>query len=177
MAGYDSDGVPIFDESHPKFHHYYGSNSCSKFSAGCTFENGKAGLLRFPAPGAPGEPIVDEQTGFAIPVGTVRHEVYDGGARVINVTLEGKHILHPGIVRRWVTQDALSVKIHTYGEGTGAFPRTNEFFSDSLWEGVDDNIFDYMSQYDESAKIGYINGRHIYFSLVTDRCLFVQRSS
>lgn len=146
VIGYDSDGVPIFDESHPRFHSYYGSNSCLKASSGCTYANGKGGLLRFPAPGASGKPIVDEQTGFAIPVGTVRHEVYDGGAEIINVTLEGKHLLHPGIVRRWVTQDALSVTIHTYGEGTGPLPGPNEFFSESLWRSVDNNIFDYMSQ-------------------------------
>lgn len=146
VIGHDADGVPIFDESHPRFHSYYGSNSCLKASGGCTYANGKGGLLRFPAPGASGQPIADEQTGFAIPVGTVRHEVYDGGAQVINVTLEGKHILHPGIVRRWVTQDVLSVTVHTYGEGTGPLPGPNVFFSESLWRSVDNNIFDYMSQ-------------------------------
>jgi RHS repeat-associated protein len=145
VIGYDADGVPIFDESHPKFHHYYGSNSCAKTTSGCTLANAKNGLLRYPAPGASGDPIVDEQTGFARPVGTVRHEVYDGGGQVINVTLEGRHLLHPGIVRRWVTQDALSVTVHTYGEGTGNFARANEFLSESLWRGVDDDIFNYMS--------------------------------
>jgi len=126
--------------------HYHSSHSCSKSSPGCTYENGVAGLLRFPAPNASGEPTVDEQTGFAPPVGTVRHEVYDGGELVINIALGGKHILYPGTCRRWVTQDADSVTIHTYGEGAGGFPRLNEFFADSLWRRVDNKIFDYMSQ-------------------------------
>ncbi len=65
---------------------------------------------------------------------------------MVNVTVSERHALHPGIVRRWVTQDELSVTIHTYGEGTGVLPRANEFFSDSLWRRVDNNIFDYMSQ-------------------------------
>ena len=142
----DADGVPTFDKSHPDFHSYYGSNFCAKSTAGCTFAKAVEGLLRYPASGASGTPIADEQTGFAVPVGTVRHEVYDGGATVINVTLKGKHLLHPGIVRRWVTQSANRVTIHTYGEGTGALPRLNEYLSDGLWKGVDQNIFNYMSQ-------------------------------
>lgn len=56
---------------------------------------------------------------LAIPVGKVRHVVIDGGSQVVNVTVPGNHLLHPGIVRRWVTQDARSVTIHTCGEGTG----------------------------------------------------------
>lgn len=146
VIGYDANGIPVFDESHPRFHHYYGSNSCVQGSAGCSYENAVAGLLRHPAPGASGEPVINGQTSFARPVGRVRHVVIDGGSQVVNVTIPGRHALHPGIVRRWVTQDALSVTIHTYGEGTGRLPRANEFFSESLWRRVDKNIFDYMRE-------------------------------
>jgi RHS repeat-associated protein len=146
IVGYDAHGVPVFDESHPRFHHYYGSNSCAQGSGGCSYENAVAGLLRYPAPGASGKPVENGQTSLAIPVGKVRHVVIDGGSQVVNVTIPGSHVLHPGIVRRWVTQDARSVTIHTYGEGTGRLPRANEFFSDSLWRRVDNNIFDYMRQ-------------------------------
>ncbi|WP_277373648.1 RHS repeat-associated core domain-containing protein [Pseudomonas sp. AA-38] len=147
ITGYDMYGIPVFDESHPMFHHYYTSNSCVQGLAGCSYGNAVAGLLRYPAPGGSGEPIINGQTSFAMPVGRVRHVVIDGGSQVVNVTLPGwQHILHPGIVRRWVTKDVFSVTIHTYGEGTGALPRANEFFSDFLWRQVDENIFDYMRQ-------------------------------
>ena len=147
ITGYDEHGVPTFDESHPSFHHYYGSNSCTKGVAGCSYENAKAGLLRYPAPGGTGEePITNGQISFAMPVGSVRHAVIDGDSQVVNITLPCRHSLHPGIVRRWVTQDANSVTVHTYGEGTGPFARINEALSDSLWRGVDENIFDYMGQ-------------------------------
>ncbi len=101
-------------------------------------------MLRYPAPGATGQPITDELEGFARPVGTVRHEVYDDGAEVINVTLKGRHSLYPGIVRRWVTEDSLSVTIHTFGEGTGMLPGPNELLSEPLWRRVDAKIFDSM---------------------------------
>ncbi|MFA5448779.1 MAG: hypothetical protein WC233_10955 [Sphaerochaeta sp.] len=80
IIGYGANGVPVFDESHPRFHHYYGSNSCAQGSAGCSYENAVAGLLRHPAPGASGEPIENGQTSFAMPVGRVRHVVVDGGS-------------------------------------------------------------------------------------------------
>jgi RHS repeat-associated protein len=150
ITGYDSDGIPGFDRSHPRFHSYKLANWCLKSTRGCTLDNVKAGLLRYPAPGASGTPIRDEQTGYAIPVGTVRHEVYDAGALVVNVTLEAqfkkhsRHLLHPGIVKRWVTEDVFGVTVHTYGEGTGPLPGPNEFFAEGLWGRVDDNIFDYV---------------------------------
>lgn len=144
ITGYDSDGVPSFDEEHPRFHSYNVTNSCMKTMDYCTMDRVFEGLLRFPAPGASGTPVVDEQIGSAGLVGDVRHEVYVDSATVINVTIEDEHSLHPGIVRRWVTEDKTTVTIHTYGEGTGILPGPNEFFSEWLWNRVDHNIWNYL---------------------------------
>jgi len=74
----------------------------------------------------------------------VHHVVKDGGATVINVTEPKRHLLSPGIVRRWVSDDGNSISIHTYGEGTGYFGKVNEMGADFLWGKVDANIFKYM---------------------------------
>ncbi|WP_421131755.1 SpvB/TcaC N-terminal domain-containing protein [Alteromonas sp. A079] len=151
ITGVDDDGVPSFDETHEDFHHYYLDNSCAKATSGCTIENVRNGLQRYPAPGANGEPVSDEQIGFALPVGYVRHEVSADGGTVINVTLppsEGglpRHLLNPGIVRRWVTQDKNRVYIHTYGEGTGPLGRPNEVFKHQVWDRVDAQAFEWAT--------------------------------
>lgn len=144
VTGVDADGVPSFDESNPRFHSYNVVNSCQKTSAKCNYKSAVEGLLRYPAPGASGEPIKNGQESFALPVGYVHHVVKDGGATVINVTEPGRHLLSPGIVRRWVSDDGNSISIHTYGEGTGYLPKINEWAADSLWGKVDANIFKYM---------------------------------
>ena len=108
-------------------------------------------MQRYPAPGASGEPISDEQVGFAIPVGYVRHEVSADGGMIINITLAPneigvpRHLLNPGIVRRWVTQDKNNVYIHTYGEGTGPLGRPNEILKHQVWDGVDKQAFDWAT--------------------------------
>ena len=144
ILGMDDDGVPIFDDKHPDYHHYITSNACSKKESWCNYDAAVQGLLRYPAPGATGEPIQDEQTGFAVPVGYVRHEVYDNGARIYNITQEGKHLLDPGIVKRWVDESQYSININTFGEGTGNMGNLNNWLSDPLWEKVDSDIFNYM---------------------------------
>lgn len=106
-------------------------------------------LLRFPALGASGQVIIDEQKAYANPVGFVRHEVYNSGEKIVNVTVPNDHILHPGIVIRWVSENNLNVTIHTYGEGAGDYPRINEVLSGPLWRGVGKNIFNYMVKTNE----------------------------
>jgi hypothetical protein len=114
ITAVDSDGVPLFDETHDDFHNYYLDNSCAKATSGCSVENVRQAVQRYPTPGSDGEPVSDEQVSFALPVGYVRHEVSADGGTVINVTLPPnkngirRHLLNPGIVRRWVTHWALS---------------------------------------------------------------------
>ncbi|HEX6591565.1 MAG TPA: hypothetical protein VF050_06170, partial [Moraxellaceae bacterium] len=144
ILGYDGDGVPFFDKQHPRYHHYYVESSCSRtLMPGCNFDKARDGSLRYPVPGASGIPIVDEQVVYAAPVGFVRTEVYDEGAELINVTLPF-HLLHPGIVKRWLEETPDSITLHTYGEGTGAMPAINEALSGLLWSRVDEKVFGYM---------------------------------
>jgi RHS repeat-associated protein len=151
IVSVDADGVPSFDEEHDDFHFYNVTSSCSKSSSGCSFERIREAGRRYPAPGADGNEVNDEQIGDAL-VGLVRHEVSADGGTVINVTLPGKkgdylgrHLLHPGIVRRWITQDKNNVYIHTYGEGTGSFGMLNREFSELLWGSVDNQAFDWAA--------------------------------
>ncbi|AOT07731.1 RHS repeat-associated core domain-containing protein [Pseudoalteromonas luteoviolacea] len=147
----DADGVPKFDKNHDDYHEYYLNNSCSKAIPGCTLERVRQGLVRYPAPGANGKSATqDEQIGYALGVGLVRHEISKNGT-VINVTLPPnesgifRHILAPGIVRRWVSEDRNNVYIHTYGVGTGPFATLNEGLKNVVWYPVDTGAFDWAT--------------------------------
>ncbi|MCX4024938.1 hypothetical protein H0A36_24800 [Endozoicomonas sp. SM1973] len=145
----NADGVPSFDETHPDFHHYFLSNFCDNSSSWCNYRNAKQGLLRFPAPGGNGSPIRDEQVSvvksLGYTIGSVRHEVYNQGETVINVTLKN-HDLYPGIVKRWVTNASNVTTTNTYGEGTGAYGGPNVWLADTLWNSVDKDLFNYMKK-------------------------------
>jgi len=142
LIGEDEKGVLLFNENDPNFHSYNVRNSCSKGTSGCTLKNVSDGLMRFPAPGANGEPIKDGQRGFAIPVGPVSHSVSADRTAVTNITEKG-HLLYPGIVRRWVTESANDVTVHTYGEGVGPMGGLNNALAEMLWDGVDKNVFEH----------------------------------
>lgn len=147
ILGYDADGVPFFNTQHPRYHQYYVESSCARaLMAGCNFDNARAGLVRYPVPGAPGLPVVDEQVSYAVPVGFVRTEVYAEGAELINVTLP-LHVLFPGIVTRWLEATPAGITLHTYGEGTGKLPAVNVALSGLLWTQVDDKVFEYMRRH------------------------------
>ncbi|MDA8457051.1 hypothetical protein M4R22_20015 [Acidovorax sp. GBBC 3334] len=61
---------------------------------------------------------------------------------VTNIT-EKSHALYPGILRRWVSESANEVSVHTYGEGVGRMGKMNNALADWLWRGVDKKIFDF----------------------------------
>ncbi|BFO56442.1 RHS repeat-associated core domain-containing protein [Acidovorax sacchari] len=147
LLGQDENGVLLFDEKNPNFHSYNVSNSCQKTTPGCTFGNVAEGLMRYPAPGASGEPIANKQSGFAFPVGPVTHVVSPDRSMVTNIT-EKSHLLYPGIVRRWVSESANEVTVHTYGEGVGPMGKMNNALADWLWGKVDKDVFKYA----ESCK-------------------------
>ncbi len=147
LLGQDENGVLLFDEKSPNFHSYNVSNSCQKNTPGCTFGNVAEGLMRYPAPGASGEPIANKQSGFAFPVGPVTHVVSPDRSMVTNIT-EKSHLLYPGIVRRWVSESANEVTVHTYGEGVGPMGKMNNALADWLWGKVDKDVFKYA----ESCK-------------------------
>ncbi|WP_029413739.1 phosphocholine-specific phospholipase C [Paracidovorax oryzae] len=147
LLGQDENGVLLFDEKNPNFHSYNVSNSCQKTTPGCTFGNVAEGLMRYPAPGASGEPIKNKQSGFAFPVGPVTHVVSPDRSMVTNIT-EKSHLLYPGIVRRWVSESANEVTVHTYGEGVGPMGKMNNALADWLWGKVDKDVFKYA----ESCK-------------------------
>jgi RHS repeat-associated protein len=158
----NGDGVPSFDPEHDDFHAYALANSCSKSSSGCNIENIRQGSMRYPAPGASGDPVTDEQVGVAKGLGLVRHEVSADGSVIINVTLAGtvttynpilqilttrrRHLLAPGRVIRVVTEDTNRVYIHTYGDGTGFAGRLNNALKHQVWDPVDQQVFDWAAR-------------------------------
>ena len=142
LLGEDSNGVMPFDEGNNDFHSYNTRNYCKKSTSGCTLKNVSEGLMRYSAPGAKGEPIQNGQRGFAIPVSPVSHVVNSDRTMVVNVT-ENSHLLYPGIVRRWVSESATEVTVHTFGEGVGPMGGINSALADTLWGQVDKNVFEY----------------------------------
>lgn len=140
ISGINYDGIPQFDPEHRDYHDYTVVNTCLKSQPGCTRQQIFEKLKRFPAPFASGEPIADEQTSYAWPVGYVRHEIDDGQYTITNITLN-RHLLAVGIVERRVIEDGLTVSVETQGRGTGAFRVPNIVMSQPLWSWVDANIF------------------------------------
>ncbi|MFN2335327.1 MAG: hypothetical protein ABR550_13010, partial [Wenzhouxiangellaceae bacterium] len=70
----------------------------------CTEEAVFELLRRFPAPSPPfiarAEPVSTGGTSFAFPFGWVTHTVDISGTWLDNVTVENRHLLHPGEVHR-----------------------------------------------------------------------------
>jgi hypothetical protein len=100
----------------------------------CTEAEVKAALSKMPALGT----RVGDQTD--IPgLGTVRH--IEDSSGVLNITVEGQHLLSPGAVgRHVVTRDGV-VGIQTYGVGWGVVPALNERAAKTFWQGVDSLVF------------------------------------
>jgi RHS repeat-associated protein len=109
----------------------------------CNFDNVYQGLLRYPAPFMfGGDPVYDGKETTLVLFRTVRHSVSRG--RVVNTTMPN-HLLYPGYVDRTVEESGNSISVRTYGEGSGAFPLLNTYFSDPLWSSVDRQIRNYVS--------------------------------
>lgn len=53
------------------------------------------------------------------------------------------HLLTPGIVRRWITEDKDTITVHTYGEGVGPLGLANEWFDDPVWTVADKQIMEF----------------------------------
>ena len=128
------------------FHSYSTESTiCTKSRAvndPCTFENVFYGLRLFPAPGTLGiDPVYTGKKSVVTFLGSVEHEVTSNA--VVNQTLSD-HLLHDGLVRRTVRVSGNSIRIETYGEGTGRFPLLNSLFSDVLWQSWDRRISNHV---------------------------------
>lgn len=56
---------------------------------------------------------------------------------------KNSYLLYPGIVRRWVSESATEVALHTFGEIVGPMVRVNRAIADTLCGQGDENIFEY----------------------------------
>lgn len=63
---------------------------------------------------------------------------------IINITLPGQHMLYPGVVMRYISEDANKIYINTHGEGTGQYSGVNNTLAGKLWGDVDSQIFEWM---------------------------------
>ncbi|CAM2008726.1 hypothetical protein [Acanthopleuribacter pedis] len=84
------------------------------------------------------KPVHDGDTTTIPMLGTVKHLVHDDGSITNQTTPD--HLLHDGMVNRSVTQENGKTVVVTHGSGTGPLPRTNNFFANSLWGGVDQGL-------------------------------------
>jgi hypothetical protein len=113
----------------PGFHEYYVETLiCGVGQAGCTEGAVFDQLRRYPAPQRFGSPhrVAGVSTGdqsFALGVGMVEHWV--GNRLVTNMTLDGKHLLNPGVVFREVVTVNSQIFVRTTGYGMGLFPQIN----------------------------------------------------
>jgi hypothetical protein len=83
-----------------------------------------------PAPLSLGRESTEEGTTMWIPpFGQIQTTSDPSMKQVTNRTVPGKHVLHPG----WVKRTAEGENIRTEGGGHGVFPRANEWVSDYVW--------------------------------------------
>ena len=129
---------------------------CSTTQAGCTIEEVFCELRTYPAPGmwSNDTPVQDGEVNNAEigyrnttldDLGLVEHDVDEANSTVTNNTLPG-HLLHPGTVVRSVEQVGDTIFVRTEGDGTGAYPYTNEILAEDLWTITDSQIISEQSK-------------------------------
>lgn len=129
---------------------------CSTTQAGCTLGEVFCELRTFPAPGmwSNTTPVqngevnnaeIGYQNTTVDDLGPVVHTVDEVNRTVTNDTLPG-HLLHPGTVVRSVEQVGDTISIRTEGDGTGAYPNTNEILAEDLWTITDSQIISEQSK-------------------------------
>lgn len=132
-----------FDPRHPEYHYTADSfRICDpRSNANCTPELVFQTMLESAQFIVPTQidwlsviPCKNSLAGYAGRVVTTVDEV---NRSVVNYTIQDQHLLHPGKVTRTVLAKADAVYVKTIGEGTGNFPRVNEFFSYPVWASVD----------------------------------------
>jgi hypothetical protein len=113
------------------FHEYENWTPCThKF---CTDENLLKALKETPA-------VSPRINGRSFPlIGLVDH--IDGDRDVLNRTVDGKHVLSPGVVNRSIQVRDGVIGIATYGVGWGFWPAANEWAARPFWKAADKAIF------------------------------------
>lgn len=128
-----------YDTSHPKFHSYcHATYLCRETQTGrCTADNAFKVLKKFPAPQIDGFEGAVNGGVSELTVGDVSHKVIESKLAIVNYTLGGAHMFHPGSVLRMIVRHKGCLYVGTYGEGTGRWPYVNEQMAAQVWGGVD----------------------------------------
>jgi hypothetical protein len=135
-----------YDVSDPDFHRYgHATPLCRETPKGkCSIETAYKLLQRFPAPMIDGFETASEDRPSVLTVGAVSHKLLQEHHALINYTLEGEHMLHPGAVLRKIVRHDGFLYVGTYGEGTakygdpfGFLACVNESQAPQVWGGVD----------------------------------------
>lgn len=112
---------------------------CTTSVASCTEARVDSEKLRNPAPGVYyNEPVQNYDRSQVPGLGTVYHQVH--GRVLINRTIYGEHLLHPGSVTRTTLTINGVVYIHTVGTGSGMLPGANEVFGQAAFKALDYKI-------------------------------------
>ncbi|WP_262689773.1 hypothetical protein [Kordiimonas aestuarii] len=138
-----------YDHSDPNFHKYcHATPLCRETPKGrCSVGNAYALLKRFPAPMLDGYEGADENSLSELTVGVVSHKLLPNDHALVNYTIEGEHMLHPGAVLRKIVRHKGFLYVGTYGEGTASYGDpfgflacVNESHAEQIWGGVDRSI-------------------------------------
>ncbi|WP_417451269.1 hypothetical protein [Kordiimonas sp.] len=138
-----------YDHADPDFHKYcHATPLCRETPKGkCSIGNAYALLKRFPAPMLDGYETASEDKTSELTVGVVSHKLLPNDHALVNYTVEGEHLLHPGAVLRKIVRHKGFLYIGTYGEGTatygdpfGFLACLNESHAEQIWGGVDRSI-------------------------------------
>jgi hypothetical protein len=138
----DSEVQAQYDRNHPRYHRYHLINAiCSTSEAGCNKSAVFKVMLRntqFIAPTSDISIVTNcKLSAVSIPVplsgtDTVRTSVNSALYSITNYT-KPDHIFHPGRVTRTIIERDRKLFIVSFGEGTGIFPKSNEFFASGTW--------------------------------------------
>lgn len=81
-------------------------------------------------------------------VGPVTTYTFPNQQMIVNVTNPG-HLLHPGVVVRYVTEVNGELRIVTEGVGVGDFGAANILLNNPLWSAVDSQLSTILNKYGE----------------------------
>jgi hypothetical protein len=119
---------------HTVSHKAYGGNFFDETEEEAT-EKVFEGMTKHPAPLSLGRESTEEGRKMLIPFGQILTKTNPEDKSLTNETVPGKHILHPGNVKR----TARGQYIETTGTGTGAFPWLNDKMANLVWGAVAHN--------------------------------------
>jgi hypothetical protein len=142
-------------ERDPNYHAYLNLSALCPTSV-ASVDTAFTEYRHWPAPtreGRRSSPVNEGETSFAfanvniahgprlpMPGGYVKHYLDMGSRALANATIQGRHVLHPGYIIRFITALGPGIMSTTIGRGIGAFASNNVVYGVRMFHELDQRI-------------------------------------